>query len=87
MVDVAGFIWNLEKQEKQSILKINLKNLEKFYFFGVFMHSSEYFWNFIDFLLYSNMEVGSHFSILCYFLVNCVGRMESINVAGVVQSH
>ena len=51
------------------------------------MHSSEYFWNFIDFLLYSNTEVGSHFSIFCYILVNCVGQMESINVAGVVQSY
>ena len=48
----TGFIKNLENLEKQSVLKINLENPENFKFSGIYMHSSEHFWNFDDFLLY-----------------------------------
>ena len=31
------------------------------------------------------LEVRSNFWILCFFLVDCFGQMESVNVAGVLQ--
>ena len=31
------------------------------------------------------LEVGFDFCILCFFLVDCFGQMESINVNGVLQ--
>ena len=34
---------------------------------------------------YDLLEVQSHFWILYFFLVDCFWRMESINVAGVLQ--
>ena len=36
-------------------------------------------------ILYDFLGVGSHFWILCFYLVDCFGRMKSINAASVLQ--
>ena len=34
---------------------------------------------------YNLLEVRTNFWVLCFFLVDCFGQMESINLAGVLQ--